>query len=227
MKNNTRQRKLHKQPSETTRWAYGMQAIEPISETINQAFPEYHPQWVMQSQRMAIDPENFCYLRKSLLHLSQQQCAAYLRVSQRTLRYWENGGVPIPFMAFELLRLVYESVNFRLSHPDWDGWFINCDGKLVSPDIGKLDFSPAQFNAVPRIHALKSSFEAENKRLHAELAEAIAENTRLRQVFLSQGVVDELTLMRDRLNSLVASIATAHVIPFRMTDREQREEKVA
>jgi transcriptional regulator with XRE-family HTH domain len=189
-----------------------MQAIEPLDKEINEAFPGYHPQWVMQSQRMTITPENFCYLRQSLLCISQEQCAAYLQVSQRTLRRWERGDIPIPFMAFELLRLVYESVNFRLSHPDWDGWFISANGELVSPDVGKLSFTPGQFNAVPQIHALNSHFEHENKKLGAELADAIAENTKLRQLFVTNGVVRELATMQKRLGELYLKLNTADVL---------------
>lgn len=39
-------------PSQKTRWAYYVQAIEPKSDAINRAFPDYHPQWVVQSQRL-------------------------------------------------------------------------------------------------------------------------------------------------------------------------------
>ena len=92
MKNTTPKKKLHQQPSEKTRWAYFMQAIEPKSEAINKAFPGYHPQWVQLSQQLTIAPENFINLRRAV-GLSRKQCAAYLRTSLTTVARWERGKI--------------------------------------------------------------------------------------------------------------------------------------
>lgn len=226
MRNTNRPQKMRKQPGKLTQWAYFMQAIEPKSEAINKAFPGYHPQWVQQSQKMTIGPENFMLLRL-MLGMSQKQCAAFLRAGESTVRKWESGDSPVPFAEFELLRLILESVSFRTSHPEWDGWFISKDGKLVSPNGGRCGYTPDDLNMITLTIAEKSRLSSEVNKLQAAFDSAVAENTRLRQMFLSQGVVDELTAMQDRLSSLVASIATARVIPFRMADIEQQKEKVA
>jgi DNA-binding transcriptional regulator YiaG len=190
-----------------------MQAIEPKSEAINKAFPEYHPQWVIASQMMTVAPENFKMMR-SMMGLNSEQCAAYLRVNTRTIWAWDSGESPVPFMAFELLRLVFESVKFKLSHPEWNGWFIGNHGELISPDIGGKGFTPAQlvWSALTKSEA--ALLRNENVQLKNELSEARAENTQLRQMFVSHGVVNELATMQDTINDLMARIATAKVIPF-------------
>ncbi|MGD9786319.1 MAG: hypothetical protein AB7U30_00030 [Sulfuricellaceae bacterium] len=191
-----------------------MQAIEPTDPTINQVFPGYHPQWVMQSQKMTIGPENFRLLREWMLGMNTEECGAYLRVAPSTVRRWEAGTVPVPFTAFELLRLVYESVHFRLSGHDWAGWFIGENGRLVSPDIGGLDVSPQDVNAIPGLLREIGQLKAENAELAAKLAQAQEENTRLRGQYVSQGVVDEITDMQERLADLLGRLNTAKVYNF-------------
>lgn len=226
MKNNTRQEKLHKQPGDKTRWAYFMQAIEPKSEEINNFFPDYHPQWVRMSQMMTIGAANFMLLRLTL-GMSAEQCAAYLRVSTKTICKWESDRGSIPFAAFELMRVVLESATFKLSHPEWEGWFIEKNGQLVSPDEGNHSYTPNDLNMLTRSIGEKSRLAGEMQRIKIELDAAIAENTRLRQMFLSQGVVDDLAVMKDKLDKLMNSIGTAHIVPFPSVSEEQKKEKVA
>lgn len=135
-------------PNEKTRWAYYMQAIEPRCEKINSAWPEYHPLWVQQSQKLIPGAEQFKYMRQYMLDINHEQCAAYLRVSERQIKLWELNKSPVPFMAFELLRLVHESVHFRLSHNDWAGWFIASNGQLVCPDVGNTYFKPEDLSII-------------------------------------------------------------------------------
>ncbi len=226
MKNTTSKKNLHPYPSNKTSWAYYMQAIEPKSETINNAFPSYHPQWLQMSQMMTIGAENFMLLRL-MLGMSLKQCAAYLRVDQKTISRWEHGNCPVPFAEFELLRLILESAKFKTSHPEWDGWFIGGDGNLMSPDYGRAGVTPEQIHMIPMLYADNAIHRSEVLRLQTELDESVAENTRLRQMFLSQGVVDELASIQDRMKVLIACIATARVIPFHAPDSEQHEERAA
>jgi DNA-binding transcriptional regulator YiaG len=225
MKNTTKKSKRRSQPSQKTRWAYWMQAIEPTSKAINEAFPDYHPQWVQMSQKLTIAPANFVALRE-ILGLNRAQCAAYLRVDCRTIRRWENGEMPVSFAAFELLRMISESVSFRMSHPEWDGWFIGAHGELNSPDVGGHGFTPGQLNNSAITFKENATLRSDVVRLQAELDEAQAENTKLRQMFVAQGVVDELAAMQDTINDLMARIATAKVLPFPTTP-SQLQEKTA
>lgn len=230
MKNTTRKKKPHRGPSEKSRWAYWMQAIEPASMAINDAFPGYHPQWLQQSQAITISAENFKWMRKAL-GMSQPQCAAYLRVGVSTVRRWESGKQDAPFMAFELLRMVYENAKFKLSHSDWDGWFINNKGALISPNVGGNGYTPAQLDwlswqqsdAVVEAKNLR----AEVVRLKSEVDVATEENTRLRQMFVTQGVVDELAAMQDTISELMSRIATAKIIPFQTVSNQPLMEKTA
>lgn len=212
MKNTTKKTKLRNRASQKTNWAYWMQAIEPKSEALNNAFPDFHPQWVQMSQQVEITPPAFVFVRKTL-GMNPEQCAAYLRVSTRTIRRWESGVQDVPFTAFETLRLVLESPRAMLSHKEWSGWFMSDDGRLVSPDVA-CSFSPGDLNyfSFNRSEAQKQANET--RRLQAELDEATIANTRLRQLFLSQGLVDELAAMQNQVNRLVEMVATAKVIPF-------------
>lgn len=209
-------------PSEKTRWAYFMQAIEPKDEALNLAFPGYHPQWIAQSQTITIAGENFHWMRRSM-GLTVEQCAAYLRVASSTVRRWESGGDPVTFAAFELLRVISTTAIFKLSHQRWDGWFINQhDGELISPDYG-ITATPEDINSLQLVQSKLARLESENHRLKAETAKMQAENTRLRKMFVNQGVVDELAVMQERIGSLMIRINTAEVLPFTKPERTPKE----
>jgi len=192
-----------------------MQAIEPISKPLDRAFPGYHPLWVQNSQRIAITPTSFKYMRRDMLHISQAQVAAYLRVSVKTVSAWESGRKSIPFMAFELLRLVYESPASRLSHVHWDGWYIARDGAFISPDVGRMSVRPHDFAALLYIQAERDAVRNENRILLEAIADKTDENTRLRELFLNQGTVDELAYIRDRIDELFGQLNTARIFQLR------------
>jgi hypothetical protein len=101
-----------------------------------------------------------------------------------------------------------------MSHPAWDGWFIGAHGELNSPDVGGKGFTPDQLVWSTMTRNEAALLRNDVARLQAELDESNAENTRLRQLFVAQGVVDELASMQDTINGLMARIATAKVIPF-------------
>lgn len=231
MKNTTKKKKTlpkktHTYPSEKTRWAYYMQCIEPTSEAINKAFPDYHPQWVQMSQMRAISPGMFSSFRQGL-GMTRKQCAAFLRVAESTVAAWERGSRSVPFACFELLRVIQESVSFKMSHPEWDGWFINYHGVLHSPDVGGKGFTPSQLVWSTMTRNEAALLRNEVAQLKSELEISIAENTKLRQMFLSNGVIDELASMQDKINKLMDSIGTARVIPFPTLENERLLEKVA
>lgn len=218
----TRKNISRTEPSAKTRWAYWMQAIEPTSEALNETFPDYHPQWVQMSQMRAISPAMFAGFRESM-GMTRGQCAAYLRVGFPTVAAWERGSRPVPFACFELLRVIRESVSFKMSHPEWDGWFISRDGVLVSPDLGAKqgEFTSERLNWLGWSTNEAAMLRNEVIQLKDELGAAISENTRLRQLFLNNGVLDERASMQDKINNLMDSIGTAHVIPFHSTRNEQ------
>lgn len=226
MKNTTSKEKTHTLPSEKTRWAYWMQAIEPTSENLNKAFPDFHPQWVQMSQRFVISGEVFRSMRLAL-NMNPGQCAAYLRVSVQTIFNWEGGKTPVPFACFELLRVISESVKFKMSHPGWDGWFIDYNGVLHSPDIGGKGWTPEQLIWSTMTRSEAALLRNDVKKLQGQLDEAIAENTALREMFLDNGVTDEVASMQEKINALMNRINTARVFKFTLVEDEQPLEKVA
>ena len=196
-----------------------MQSIEPKDAAIDKAFPSFHPQWVQRSQDSLVTPESFMLARVGL-RISIEQCAVYMRVSAKTVRCWENGTHPVPFFAYELLRLIQESKDFKFSHPDWNGWFVSKDGVLVSPDVGGNGIKPEHLNYYLACGTEANQLKGEIATLKQQLAKAQDENTKLREMFLSLGVVDELYSMHDRLSLLVKQMATAHIVPFKRDDAE-------
>jgi len=212
IKHSNNKKKLKPYPNQATQWSYFMQAIEPNSQEINTAFPEYHPMWVIQSQIKSVSAERFKYMREYMLNMTRQQCAAYLRMDVSNIQRWETGKTPVPFMAFELLRVVFDSVHFKLSNKSWQGWFIDNNGRLVSPDRGNLSFSPDELSLVREAHQFKSMYEAENRRLRNEIEPLRAEIAELRASAGNDGLLDELKIIEARLAELAAKVSNKNVV---------------
>ena len=70
-----------------------------------------------------------------LARLTQQEVACLLRVTDRTVRLWENGEVAIPYASYKLLRIL---TGYELPGEAWAGWSIR-DGKLWSPERRSFD----------------------------------------------------------------------------------------
>lgn len=199
-------------PNKETQWSYFMQAIEPSSTEVNMAFPDYHPMWVIQSQKKSVSAEYFRFMREKILDMTRKQCAAYLRVTMRLVQKWETNEEPIPFMAFELLRVVFESAHFRLSNKDWQGWFIAHNGRLVSPNRGDLSFSPDELSFIRETHQIKSMYQAENNRLREEAELLRAEVNELRTADRHSQLLSELKEIEERLFELTEKISHKNVV---------------
>lgn len=205
-KSPTARKKAWPYPNKETQWSYFMQAIEPDSTEINTVFPEYHPMWVIQSQRKTVSAEYFRFMREQLLCMTRKQCAAYLRVTICEIQKWETNKATVPFMAFELLRLVFESVHFKLSSRSWQGWFIDANGRLVSPDRGDLSFSPDELSFIRETHQVKSMYQTENKKLRAEVEPLRAELAALKAKDPNDGLLDELKVIEAKLSEISARV---------------------
>lgn len=73
--------------------------------------------------RIWIDPERFRRNRLSS-GLSSEEAASELGVSERTVRNWESGRVPIPYAAFRLLRVLR---GYKLPGEPWRGFTVKGD----------------------------------------------------------------------------------------------------
>lgn len=224
-----------RRPSERTRWSYFMNGMQPDSDDLSavteacEAFGGAHPAWFIASRPgREVTGAHFRQQREFALGLSRRQVAVYLRVSPRTVADWENDATKVPFAAFEALRLLGQTDEFRLSHSRWDGWFINSvSGELVSPDRGRLAVTPEEINGLPQLYAQRDRHAARADRLQSQLEAAIAENTRLRELFLSDGVTDQLRQMQDNLAGLLGRIGTAQVLDFPLQASTPPQAKVA
>lgn len=199
-------------PNQATLWSYFMQAIEPNNPEIDAAFPEYHPMWIIQSQRKTVSAEYFLFMREHLLNMTRKQCAAYLRVTISTVKDWETGNDTVPFMAFELLRVVFDSAHSRLSNKNWQGWFIDSDGRLVSPDRGSLSFSAHELSFIRETHQVKAMYENENKQLRAEIEPLRAELAALKAANPHDSLLDELKAIEARLGELATMASPSKVV---------------
>lgn len=211
-------------PSLTRRseWACWMNGADPEwmgtpeAQRYARAFPDGMPQWLIQAEpwRQITGPR-FRSLRRDVLGLSIAECAAYLNLSQAELKRWESDQTPVPVAAFEALRLHSESLFGRLSHRQWDGWFIHRQtGEFVSPDVGRLSLTPAELNTLPMMYADLRRLEQRNTEQVARIAELEAENTALRGGARVRAVATELEAMQDRIAGLLGALRTAEVIPF-------------
>ncbi len=226
--NKTQQKKAVKKatpyPNEKTLWSYYMQAIEPESKQINEAFPEYHPMWVQQSQKWKPSGVQFKYLREFVLKISQQQCAAYFRVPLRQIKKWELEIEPIPFIAFELLRVVFESKDFKLSHPEWAGWYIH-NGRLVCPDVGKLSFAPSDLSGVYMTRQLVRTYHSEYVRMKAAFDPLKEENKALKDyIHLNEldAVLATMAEIRSSVTDLFSRINTSSIKNLIKEPKSQR-----
>lgn len=220
-------KKVEKFPNKSTRWSYYMQAIEPNSKEINSAFPGYHPMWVIQSQNKPVSAEYFRSMREFILDMNCDQCAAYLRVRVTQIKRWESGKDAIPFAVFELLRVVSESVHFKLSNKNWQGWFIDTNGRLVSPDRGRLSFSPDELSYVRETHQVKSMYETENKLLRAEIEPLRAELAKRQAMDSYHDLLNELKAIEQRLADVADEIANSNVVHINHIKNTAMKEKAA
>lgn len=215
--------------SKRSAWAANMHGADPEWLHTNEArnlaivFGGTFPAWLIESEPWhPASPESFRFIRSFVLQLSTEQCAAYLGVHRVTINRWESGDIAVPKAAYEALRLLSRTATQRLSHKQWDGWFINRDGELVSPDNGRLTVKPGEINSLPSLYGRLSSLELEIARQSEAITFLQAENAALRSGDRSRQAAAELQAMQERITALLAVINTAEIIEFNQSTGEQR-----
>ncbi len=218
-------------PSSSKRsdWAACMHGADPewlhSREARNLAivFDGHFPAWLIESEPWhPPTSDSFRFYRTFMLGLSTEQCGAYLGVHRATICRWESGDVPIPKAAYEVLRLLARTAAQRLSHKHWDGWFINREGELVSPDQGRLRVKPGEINSLRALYCQLSVLESNVTHQAETIAFLQAENTALRRGDRSRQTAAELQAMQERIADLLATINTAEIIGFNQPASEQR-----
>ena len=204
-----------------------------IDRYIKKGHGEMHlPPWMEQAEEWPkITPEQFIQLRKLMLQLKAEQCAALLRVNVTTVRRWESGALSVPFAAYMALRLLLDVRYLPHQVKAWDGWKIINSG----PDVGKLYdsknsgemFTPPELRATRWVKGERDAWQRRAEKAEARAAELEAQNTRLRQLFNEQGVTAELRQMQGKLAAMLDTIGTAEIIDYKPAVAAQRLEKVA
>lgn len=196
-------------------WLYGAEAL-----ALSEVFKGRFPAWLIASEPWRkVAPIAFRTMRKDLLGISQAQCAAYLRVGKATVSNWERGQQALPFAAYEVMRMLSQSITQKLSNERWDGWFVcRATGALVSPDIGGLAVQPGEINSLPLLYSRIALQEQTIAEKQAVIDALVAQNTELRNGKTSRQLARDLEDMQLRISALLASVRTAEIIEFNRPD---------
>jgi len=168
------------------------------------------------------DGEEFFRLRRFVLNLSRADVARLLRVAKNTIWDWETNRRRLPFSAFFALRLIAESLRFRLAAEAWRDWELD-EHCVVSGNTARREatylrnvktgacFEPQDLDDFYLV-AQRAQMLADNEHdLRARADALTGENTALRELFRADGVTAQLHEMQDRLQALHARINTATV----------------
>jgi transcriptional regulator with XRE-family HTH domain len=168
------------------------------------------------------DGEEFFQLRRHVLQLSRADVARLLRVAKNTVWDWETGRTRLPFCAFFALRLISESLRFRLASEAWRDWELdehcvvsgNTEMReatyLRNSKIGAC-FEPHDLENLHLVMQRVQQLDDTNRELQARVEALTHENTELRELFLSDGVTSQLHDVRDQVQALYDRINTATV----------------
>lgn len=199
--------------------AYPPQAFKGHNATGEKQRELHLPQWMESAEEWTrITPDRFREVRWLVHQMTVEQCAAFLRVSESMVRDWEAGRRLIPYAAYMALRLLVDVRHLPHQVKEWDGWQIINAG----PDVGMLYdgektgamFSPSELRAMRWVAGERDAWQRRAEKAEAKAAELEAENTRLRKLFLEQGVTRELRQMHARIGALLEGVGTAELIEF-------------
>jgi transcriptional regulator with XRE-family HTH domain len=168
------------------------------------------------------DGEEFFQLRRHVLQLSRADVARLLRVAKNTVWDWETGRTRLPFCAFFALRLIAESLRFRLASEAWRDWELD-ERCVVSGSTERREatylrnkrsgacFEPDDLENLYLVMQRVQQLDDTNHELKASVEALTRENTELRELFLSDGVTSQLHDVRDQVQALYDRINTATV----------------
>lgn len=178
-------------------------------------------EWVMKPQ--GISAGELKSWRENIMYMTTEQLGALLRVTDRTIRNWENGTSEIPFSMWWVMHSTLQDPSYFLTRPGFHDFYIGYDrhtgeAALCSytwPDIcatpTNLYFNQA---ALGQVSTLQNALDRKSK----ELAEMTAENTRLRQMLKAGTVASELEAMHAHIGSLLKQMHTADIVAFPETE---------
>ncbi|MEO8717900.1 MAG: hypothetical protein ABI423_06730 [Burkholderiales bacterium] len=167
------------------------------------------------------DGERFFELRRHVLQLSRADVARLLRVAKNTVWDWETDRRRVPFSAFFALRLIADSLRFRLAAEAWRDWELDEHVKihqgraleqtyLRNVKTGAC-FEPKDLDNFYLMAQRVQMLTDNEHELKARIESLTCENTALRELFLSDGVTSQLHDMRDQVQALYDRINTASI----------------
>lgn len=195
---------------------------------IDEAHAAYAAAWAQPyAEIRTADGAEFFQLRRHVLQLSRADVARLLRVSTNAVRGWETDRCRVPFSAFFALRLIAESLRFRLASQAWSNWQLE-DGHqmtrtgkvreavyLKNTETGAC-FEPEDLNNF-WLTAQRVQMLADNEaNLKARVEALTRENTELRELFQRDGVTAELHNVREQVQALYEKINTGTVHQLHM-----------
>lgn len=158
---------------------------------------------------LRVPPEEF---RELIGWNPTPELCAYFGVTRRTLQKWMSGASPVPFAAYRLAKWRSEGQFEDVLGREWrDIWH---NGRYLFIPGWRAGFSPDELRQLFYQLQDRNFYKSEVAQLKGLVGNLTAENTRIRELYLSGGVTDELREMHERLAALLARLGTAKVFPF-------------
>lgn len=177
------------------------------------------PWWIDAMKAQDVSAEQFKRWRTQMLCMSQRHAAAYFRVPIATITAWEKGRKMIPYAISFMMRWAMDCADVRLSKPGFDKWGVYyCSrdkvAKLYHRDI-HIEFTEGHLIWLANEMTVLRMAARETDALRERVDQLIAENTKLREMFKSGEVTEQLRDMQARIDALLASIGTADIFAFK------------
>jgi DNA-binding XRE family transcriptional regulator len=178
-------------------------------------------EWAMKPQ--GITPGDVRMWREHFMGMTADQLGAFVRVTGRTIRDWENGKSKIPFSMWWMIHSTLQDPTYFLSRPGFHDYYVDYDrntgeAQLRSHTWPDICYTPAQLYAnraaLNEVSSLQEKIRVQERRI----GELTAENTRLRQMAKTSAVANELSAMHAHIGNLLKQIQTADVVPFPETE---------
>jgi DNA-binding transcriptional regulator YiaG len=174
-------------------------------------------EWVMKPQ--GISGAELKSWREHSMYMTTEQLATLVRVTDRTIRNWENGTSEIPFSMWWMMHTTLQDPDYFLTRPGFHDFYIDFDRHTGEPALCSYTWPDIRatptnlyFNqaALSKVGQLQYALERKEK----ALAELTAENTRLRQMLKAGTVANELTAMHEHIGNLLKQMHTADIVSF-------------
>jgi hypothetical protein len=174
--------------------------------------------WVMGPQ--GITGGELKLWREQYMLMNREQLAAFIRVTERTVRNWETGVSEIPFSMWWMVHCTLQDPDYFLTRPGFHDFYVGFDHDTKQPVLCSYSYPDIRYSptdlyvnrcALNEVITLRAKLEQKEQ----ELADLTLENTRLRQLLKEGAVTDALEAMHAHIGDLLKRMHTADVLPLR------------